>query len=97
ERTQRVAQECESSGGHRRVNSAVHLLRVDTGGEQLAGNGVCARSRVAEPKAAGVGEDRGVQSGCDWLRELEPNNRREIEDELARSAGRRVGKHHIAS
>ena len=54
-----------------------------------------ARRRVAESKPTGVGENRRVERGRDRLRELQPDDRREVEDELAGGAGGRVREHHV--
>src|SRR5687767_15761998 len=42
---ERVAEEVEPAHRHRRVKPAVHLLRLDTGGNQLSGNAETARRR----------------------------------------------------
>jgi hypothetical protein len=54
-------------------------------------DGVAARRGVAEAEAAGVGEERGVERLRHRLRDLEAEDAREVEHQLAGRAGGGVG------
>src|SRR4029079_3967794 len=70
ERRQRIAQEMKTPHRHRRVKASVHLLRLDTRGEELAGHAEAARGGVAEAKSAGISEKRDIESARDVGRDL---------------------------
>ena len=55
-----------------------------------------ARRRVAESKPAGIGQNRAIQGCCNGLGEGQSEDRREVEDELARGACRRIRHHDVA-
>src|SRR5688572_31556739 len=90
---QRIAQKMQPSDGQGRIQAAVHLLGLDSGGEKLAGYRKAPGAYVAEPESARVGEHGDVKGARNLRCDVESKRYCDIVNQLSRGARRRIGEH----
>src|SRR5688500_14094399 len=83
----------QASDGQGRIQAAVHLLRLDSGGKKLAGYRKAPGARVAEAKSTCVGEHGDVKGARNLRRNLESKRNCDIVDQLSRRTRRRISEH----
>ena len=96
QRRQNLGEQPHAASRRGRVDAHVHVFRIHAHREEVRGHGMRAGRRVAEAKAAGVGNDRDVQCLRDGRRDIQTERRRQVVDQLPGRTRGHVGEHDVA-
>src|SRR5438067_12670902 len=96
EAPQYLREQTHASGRCRRVDALVHLLGIDTPRQQITGDRVAPRRRVAVAKGPRVREDRRIQRPGDLRGDRQIELAGEVVDELPRRTCRGVRENDVA-